>query len=68
MGCGEAVNAWDFDSHIHWFKSNQPSYAVCPGGEEAVLKIVDPKGFVGSNPMHGVVALWSKGYLIRLLI
>lgn len=28
-------------------------YAVCPGGEEAVLKIVGPKGLAGSNPVYG---------------
>ena len=32
-------------------------FAVCPGGEEAVLKIVGLKGLVGSNPMHSVYAL-----------
>ena len=28
-------------------------YAVCPGGEGAVLKTVGPKGLAGSNPVHG---------------
>ena len=28
--------------------------AVCPGGEGAVLKTVEPKGFAGSNPVGGV--------------
>ena len=28
--------------------------AVCPGGEEAVLKIVGPKGLARSNRVHGV--------------
>ena len=27
--------------------------AVCPGGEGAVLKTVDLKGFAGSNPVCG---------------
>ena len=30
-------------------------YAVCPGGEGAVLKTVELKGFAGSNPVHGVL-------------
>lgn len=42
-----------------------PQYAVCPGGEEAVLKIVEPKGFAGSNPVHG--AYWSVGQFGRRL-
>ena len=28
-------------------------YAVCPGGEEAVLKTVGPKGLACSNRVHG---------------
>ena len=28
-------------------------YAVCPGGEGAVLKTVGLKGLAGSNPVHG---------------
>ena len=28
-----------------------PHFAACPGGEDAVLKTVDPKGFAGSNPV-----------------
>ena len=28
-----------------------PHYAACPGGEDAVLKTVDLKGFAGSNPV-----------------
>ena len=31
-----------------------PQYAACPGGEDAVLKTVDPKGFAGSNPVCSV--------------
>ena len=30
-------------------------YAVCPGGEEAVLKTVGLKGLAGSNPVHGAI-------------
>lgn len=30
-------------------------FAVCPGGEGAVLKTVGRKRFVGSNPMHGAI-------------
>ena len=29
-------------------------YAVCPGGEGAVLKTVDQKWFAGSNPVCSV--------------
>ena len=41
-----------------------PQYAACPGGEDAVLKTVDPKGFAGSNPVcsafeQAVLLLWS---------
>ena len=28
-------------------------FAVCPGGEGAVLKTVGPKGLAGSNPVRG---------------
>ena len=30
-------------------------YAVCPGGEGAVLKTVGLKGLAGSNPVHGAI-------------
>ena len=30
-----------------------PIYAVCPGGEGAVLKTVGSKGLAGSNPVRG---------------
>ena len=29
--------------------------AVCPGGEEAVLKTVGPSGLAGSNPVCGAI-------------
>lgn len=29
---------------------------MCPGGEEAVLKTVAPRGVVGSNPMHSAAS------------
>ncbi len=29
--------------------------AVCPGGEGAVLKTVELRGFAGSNPVHGAL-------------
>ena len=32
-------------------------FAVCPGGEGAVLKTVGPKGLAGSNPVYGVSSL-----------
>lgn len=31
-------------------------YAVCPGGEGAVLKTVGLKGLAGSNPVHGAIS------------
>ena len=31
----------------------QNLYAVCPGGEGAVLKTVGPEGLAGSNPVCG---------------
>ena len=39
---------------------DSPKYAVCPGGEGAVLKTVGPKGLVGSNPMHGAILIRRK--------
>ena len=36
-----------------------PQYAACPGGEDAVLKTVDPKGFAGSNPVCSAECLIS---------
>ena len=36
------------------------SYAVCPGGEGAVLKTVGCKRLAGSNPVHGVCSNKSK--------
>ena len=35
-------------------------FAVCPGGEGAVLKTVGRKRFVGSNPMHGAIISGSS--------
>ena len=32
-----------------------PPYAVCPGGEEVVLKTMDRERFAGSNPVHGAI-------------
>ena len=37
-----------------------PLYAVCPGGEEAVLKTVELKGFAGSNPVHGANGITNE--------
>ena len=37
-----------------------PPYAVCPGGEEAVLKIVGCKRLAGSNPVHSAIYVESK--------
>ena len=36
-------------------------YAVCPGGEGAVLKTVGPKGLAGSNPIRAVSSVRSTG-------
>ena len=33
-------------------------FAVCPGGEGAVLKTVGPKGLAGSNPVRGVSVIF----------
>ena len=35
-------------------------YAVCPGGEGAVLKTVGLKGLAGSNPVYGVHRWMSR--------
>ena len=32
-------------------------FAVCPGGEGAVLKTVGPKGLAGSNPVYGALGI-----------
>ena len=37
-----------------FFTSKGIKYAVCPGGEEAVLKIVGRKRLAGSNPVYSV--------------
>ena len=42
-----------------------PQYAACPGGEDAVLKTVDPKGFAGSNPVcsaegSSILSRWPR--------
>lgn len=36
------------------------NYAVCPGGEEAVLKTVGLKGLAGSNPVCGAICPFSS--------
>ena len=40
---------------IFSIKSEHHYYAVCPGGEGAVLKTVGLKGLAGSNPVHGAI-------------
>ena len=40
--------------------SSHRSYAVCPGGEGAVLKTVGCKRLAGSNPVHGACSSKSK--------
>ena len=43
-----------------------PQYAACPGGEDAVLKTVDPKGFAGSNPVCSADSKWIYSLAIFL--
>ena len=43
-----------------------PPYAVCPGGEEAVLKTVGCKRLAGSNPVHSAIYVESGTPLISL--
>ena len=50
----ESCNPPDI-SHYHIKESGWTYYAVCPGGEEAVLKTVGLKGLAGSNPVHGAI-------------
>ena len=50
----ESYNPLDIP-HYHIKESGLTYYAVCPGGEEAVLKTVDRKRFAGSNPVHGAM-------------
>ena len=45
-----------------------PPYAVCPGGEEAVLKIVGCKRLAGSNPVHSAVACGSLHVALLFLL
>lgn len=35
-------------------------FAVCPGGEEAVLKTVGRKRFAGSNPVCGAIFIYDQ--------
>ena len=57
-GCSITGSALDCDSKECGFDSRQSPcnliYAVCPGGEGAVLKTVGLKGLAGSNPVCGV--------------
>ncbi len=45
---------------------------VCPGSEEAVLKTVEQKCFVGANPMHvakyGEVSIMVIRWFVELFI
>ena len=45
-----------------------PPYAVCPGGEEAVLKIVGCKRLAGSNPVHSAVVCESLHVALLFLL
>lgn len=42
-------------SLINLFDYYDSQYAVCPGGEGAVLKTVGLKGLAGSNPVCGAI-------------
>ena len=46
---------------------NSPNYyVVCPGGEEAVLKTVGPKGLASSNLVHdAIIRVWRNRYTQR---
>ena len=37
---------------LYEFKSHTHRYAVCPGGEEVVLKTIGCKRLAGSNPVY----------------
>ncbi len=56
-GCSITGSALDCDSKECGFDSRQSPcnliYAVCPGGEGAVLKTVGLFGLAGSNPVCG---------------
>ena len=38
---------------------------MCPGGEEAVLKIVGCKRLAGANPVHGVCGMHISAYQLE---
>ena len=40
-------------------------YAVCPGGEGAVLKIVGCNRLAGSNPVHGAILYLRRYFMNR---
>ena len=44
--------------------SFRTKYAVCPGGEGAVLKTVGCNRLAGSNPVHG--AIWETNSMVRV--
>lgn len=51
------------------FKSLTRRYAVCPGGEGAVLKTVGCKRLAGSNPVYGATLLfWRDNNRLRLTL
>lgn len=46
------------------FESYTLRYAVCPGGEGAVLKTVGCKRLAGSNPVYGVCPSENPRYVL----
>lgn len=46
------------------FESYTLRYAVCPGGEGAVLKTVGCKRLAGSNPVYGVCPSENTRYAL----
>lgn len=48
--------------------SHSAEYAVCPGSEGAVLKIVGCKRLVGANPMHGACGIHISAYPLKYLV
>lgn len=47
-------------SLINLFDYCDSQYAVCPGGEGAVLKTVGLKGLAGSNPVCGAIYAYAQ--------
>ena len=48
------LEEWSYKPSVESSILSVPIYAMCLGGEEAVLKTVGRKRLAGSNPVHGV--------------